>query len=611
MKTIKTTGMIFLLLAAFSVTLKAESDYFYYYLDNHQVSADYNDTLIAARMDTLNNLHAAWLAQVYDFLTLDYDFKPIGGRFHTYRIEPGYDLETVMDTLRQNEEVFMVNPIIMKRDTIPLYLNNRIVALFEDGMLYEDVETLVSAYGLTIGHVIGTEEPYYYVLEFLGSTDQNIIEIANTLTENSPCRLAHPDFLCNYDNLLAEPQDPYFAEQWHLHNIGQGGGTPDADIDFPEALEWNFDTAWQIRIAIIDMGFEMDHEDLPENYLWAPINVAGSNIWSDNYEDTIPTDDPINTCPDDAPRCWHGTMELGLIAPIIDNSIGLSGLSNNIKIKPIRFCDDNGVWSPTTILKALKAAHRFPLNADVVCCPFFCVDSAGTIANELEFMYEHSTPVFFSAGNSGSVEFPANLPSVCAVGMTDRNDNVPSWSGHGSELDIVAPGLDIWSFDLSGTAGINDGSQCNGDPDYFCHYGGTSVAAALVSGVAARVLCYRTDLIDKGMSAQPLFDLLYNSANDIGTKGRDNAYGHGRLNALRAFLIAKAGDANDDCAVNVSDAVWLINYVFVGGPEPQPYFALGDANGDCAVNVSDAVWIINYVFIDGAPPRYCPSIMPE
>jgi hypothetical protein len=64
------------------------------------------------------------------------------------------------------------------------------------------------------------------------------------------------------------------------------------------------------------------------------------------------------------------------------------------------------------------------------------------------------------------------------------------------------------------------------------------------------------------------------------------------------------GDANSDGNVNVSDAVQIINYVFIGGESPQPYLA-GDTNCDNSVNVSDAVWIINYVFIGGAEPCDC------
>lgn len=61
------------------------------------------------------------------------------------------------------------------------------------------------------------------------------------------------------------------------------------------------------------------------------------------------------------------------------------------------------------------------------------------------------------------------------------------------------------------------------------------------------------------------------------------------------------GDANRDGTVNVSDAVHIINYVFVGGDPPLPMEA-GDCNCDTVVNVSDAVWLINYVFVGGNAP---------
>jgi hypothetical protein len=61
------------------------------------------------------------------------------------------------------------------------------------------------------------------------------------------------------------------------------------------------------------------------------------------------------------------------------------------------------------------------------------------------------------------------------------------------------------------------------------------------------------------------------------------------------------GNANGDDVVNVSDAVFIINYIFVGGPAPYP-LEMGDANCDSVVNVSDAVWIINYIFTGGNDP---------
>jgi len=70
----------------------------------------------------------------------------------------------------------------------------------------------------------------------------------------------------------------------------------------------------------------------------------------------------------------------------------------------------------------------------------------------------------------------------------------------------------------------------------------------------------------------------------------------------RVVITSRSGDTNGDCSINVSDAVYIINYVFItGSPEPLPYLA-GEVNCDGSVNVSDAVYIINYVFVSGPPP---------
>jgi hypothetical protein len=68
--------------------------------------------------------------------------------------------------------------------------------------------------------------------------------------------------------------------------------------------------------------------------------------------------------------------------------------------------------------------------------------------------------------------------------------------------------------------------------------------------------------------------------------------------SVQAFI---CGDANSDDAVNVSDAVAIINFVFLGGVAPEPY-RCGDCNCDTSVNVSDAVCIINHVFLGGPKP---------
>jgi hypothetical protein len=68
-----------------------------------------------------------------------------------------------------------------------------------------------------------------------------------------------------------------------------------------------------------------------------------------------------------------------------------------------------------------------------------------------------------------------------------------------------------------------------------------------------------------------------------------------------SFYVYLCGDCNGDGVVNVSDVVYLINYLFIDGPVPVPWKS-GDCNGDGNVNVTDVVYLINYLFIDGPPP---------
>jgi hypothetical protein len=70
-----------------------------------------------------------------------------------------------------------------------------------------------------------------------------------------------------------------------------------------------------------------------------------------------------------------------------------------------------------------------------------------------------------------------------------------------------------------------------------------------------------------------------------------------------SFNVTEAirGDANGDGQITVSDVIYLINYLFKGGPSPDP-LAVGDVNCDGKVSVSDVVYLINYLFKGGPPP---------
>ncbi len=73
--------------------------------------------------------------------------------------------------------------------------------------------------------------------------------------------------------------------------------------------------------------------------------------------------------------------------------------------------------------------------------------------------------------------------------------------------------------------------------------------------------------------------------------------------------VVVCGDVNNDGTVDIDDVVYLIEYIFTGGPEPVPYVCVGDANGSggpLPVDIDDVVYVINYIFGGGPPPvEYC------
>jgi hypothetical protein len=68
-------------------------------------------------------------------------------------------------------------------------------------------------------------------------------------------------------------------------------------------------------------------------------------------------------------------------------------------------------------------------------------------------------------------------------------------------------------------------------------------------------------------------------------------------------ITATCGDVNNDGVVEVGDVVYLINYLFKGGPAPVPLNCVGDVNNDDATEVGDVVYLINYLFKGGAAPN--------
>jgi len=123
-----------------------------------------------------------------------------------------------------------------------------------------------------------------------------------------------------------------------------------------------------------------------------------------------------------------------------------------------------------------------------------------------------------AAGNNGpgenTVNYPAKYNSVIAVGATDETDNVADWSSRGQELELTAPGVNIYSTYKGSTYGT---------------LSGTSMACPHVTGTVTLILSKNPRLNPSGVRK-----ILQNTAVDLGQSEYDSTYGYGRVNASAA-----------------------------------------------------------------------------
>ncbi|MEZ5360209.1 MAG: trypsin-like peptidase domain-containing protein [Candidatus Zixiibacteriota bacterium] len=125
-------------------------------------------------------------------------------------------------------------------------------------------------------------------------------------------------------------------------------------------------------------------------------------------------------------------------------------------------------------------------------------------------------------------------------------------------------------------------------------------SGSIPSGAADTVSCtLLTDELEAGFHTATV---LINS-NDVDGGGAEQVLVTMEVTDGPQYL---CGDANGDTSINVADAVYIVNYVFKGGPAPIPVEA-GDANCDTSMNIGDAVYLVNYIFRGGAAPcASCP-----
>jgi hypothetical protein len=170
-----------------------------------------------------------------------------------------------------------------------------------------------------------------------------------------------------------------------------------------------------------------------------------------------------------------------------------------------------------------------------------------------------------ASGNENSgVNYPATDPDVVAVGATDHNDNrktPPGWgSNFGPELEVVAPGVDIWSTRLGNTYGSG---------------GRTSFASPHVAGTAALMFSINPAATNAEVR-QCIIDTAEDQVGDPAedTAGRDDFYGHGRLNTEEAINCIRINtvpiaDANGPYSEECEGTTTAIQLDATGSSDPD------------------------------------------
>jgi thermitase len=288
---------------------------------------------------------------------------------------------------------------------------------------------------------------------------------------------------------LVVPNDPSYSQEWHL-----------LTIQAPSA--WDVTTgSSSVPIAMIDSGVDPTHPDLASKLIPGWSFLTG----------TTDTHDVLG----------HGTQTAGTAAAIGNNAVGVAGIAWQNPIMPLVVLNSSDWATYSDIANAIMYAADHKVR--IVNISIGGSSSSSTLQSAVDYAWSKGTVVFAAAGNysNSSPIYPAACTNVVAVGATDSNDTLASFSSYGSYVDLTAPGVNIMTtLNGGGYAGVS----------------GTSFSSPIAAGVAALVLS-----LNPSLSAQQLVTLLEQNSDDLGAAGYDQFFGWGRVNASRAVVAAGGG----------------------------------------------------------------------
>ncbi|MHB8869584.1 MAG: S8 family peptidase [Thermoleophilia bacterium] len=254
-----------------------------------------------------------------------------------------------------------------------------------------------------------------------------------------------------------------------------------------------------VNVAVIDTGIDLDHPDLAANIEGGYMAIAATGRYRKNrsYDDDN----------------GHGTHVAGIVAAA-DNDQGVVGVAPSADLYAVKALDQNGSGWTSDIVDAVYWAIGTHTDTDpandiqVINMSLGSDYPSASFAQAVKDAYNDDILVVAAAGNDGAaVDYPGAYTDVLAVAATDISDAVPWWSSRGPEVELAAPGVNVYSTYKGGG---------------YSYLSGTSMAAPHVSGSAA--LVWGTY---PGWSAADVRAALKDNADSLGMTVPNDIVGNG------------------------------------------------------------------------------------
>lgn len=429
------------------------------------------------------------------------------------------------------------SPVYLHESGQLLIGTTRAVCKLKKELSRDECREFLARFGVTIARDLKFAPNLFLVN--LPATDEPVQLVDDIKAEKGVVVYAELEFLQHIEQHAADPE---IAKQWHLQNAEVRGGV---HCDVRATKAWHTSTGRSTTVAVIDFGFTLDPDDL------------SAAIVDETAATFIPTDDGDATFTPgraDIPKDSHGTFCAGMAIARRGNGAPGAGVAPDAELIPIA-CPHSEIGSQLTLARALAYAAvpecelgKPARGADVISCSLGVGDRPwilrDVLNDALRFVAEHGrnglgTPVFWAVANQQS---PIAIDEVCSsqlvvpVGATDRNDQAGSHA-YGPQLMCVAPGNGV--FGILGSNTLYPAS-------------GTSFAAPCAASVAALVIAAapglrRAKVIDIVCSTcdQVPYDVNGVLQETYDVSGRNDRYGHGRVNAEKAVAKAVAIAAAD------------------------------------------------------------------